>query len=285
MSAIPKKTRAAAIISASNISSTNLSSSPRPSNVATPVGLNRPIDRNLQDKILRGEYIDFSLLLPDSLDRSQSPALQLRYEDSSPGSQGTPLTLVKRKKAVIDTFHKWLDAFTFYMLVIVAAYPRRSLLTKAVTKFKGLAWLTYDVEFRRRAGYDLSISWDTIDLELWTVTFCGIAKPHCSVCSCPHHQQDDCPHQDPSRKPRRSNLVCFDFHKPSGCQRRSCFYPHNCRRCGSSSHALFNCPSAKQPSSSVKEARNSFVWRAQAGFQFILETQERNNQKWRRVLV
>ena len=147
-------------------------SSPRRSNVDTPVGLNRPIDRNLQDKILRGEYIDFSLLLPDPLDRSQSPTLQLRYEDSSAGSQGTPLTLVKRKKAVIDTFHQWLDAFISYMLVIIAAYPRQSLelikyqqiISKAVTKFKGLAWLTYDEQFGRRAAYDLSILWDTIVL-------------------------------------------------------------------------------------------------------------------------
>ena len=65
---------------------------PRSQNVATPLGLNRPMDKSLKDKILRGEYIDFCLLLPDTIYRSQSPALQLRYEESSPGSQGSPLT-------------------------------------------------------------------------------------------------------------------------------------------------------------------------------------------------
>ena len=39
---------------------------------AAPVGLNRPLEPHLQDKILRGEYIDFSLLLPDSLARPSS---------------------------------------------------------------------------------------------------------------------------------------------------------------------------------------------------------------------
>lgn len=100
---------------------------------------------------------------------------------------------MKRKKPVIDSFPKWLDAFTAYMLVIVAVHPTRALelikyqqiISKAVSKFKGLAWLTYDEQFRRHAAYDLSIAWDKIDLELWTITFSGLAKPHCSVCSCP----------------------------------------------------------------------------------------------------
>lgn len=238
--------------------------SPRISNVATPLGLNRPLDKSLEDRILRGEYVDFTLLLPDSIYRSQSPALQLRYEESSPGSQGSPLTLVKRKKPVIDSFPRWLDAFTAYMLVIVAVHPTRALelikyqqiISKAVSKFKGLAWLTYDEQFRRRAAYDLSIAWDKIDLELWTVTFSGLAKPHCSVCSSPYHQSEDCPNQDPTRKPRRQTLVCFDFNKTSGCQRRSCNFPHNCRRCGSTSHALFNCPASKQ-TTSTKSATSS----------------------------
>ena len=149
-----------------------------------------------------------------------------------------------------------------YMLVIVTAYPNRAvelikyqqIISRAVTKFKGLAWYTYDEHFRRRAARDLSISWDRIDIELWTVTFTGTAKPHCSICSSPYHQSDDCPHQEPSKKPRQSALVCFDFNKPSGCQRRTCHFPHTCCRCGSSSHALFSCPSSKQHATSTKSA-------------------------------
>ena len=137
-----------------------------------------------------------------------------------------------------------------YMLVIVTAYPNRAvelikyqqIISRAVTKSKGLAWYTYDEHFRCRVARHLTIAWDRIDIELWTVTFTGTAKPHCSICSSPYHQSDDCPHQEPSKKPRRSALVCFDFNKPSGCQRRTCHFPHNCRRCGFSSHALFQLP-------------------------------------------
>ena len=152
-----------------------------------------------------------------------------------------------------------------YMLVIVTAYPNRAvelikyqqIISCAVTKFKGLAWYTYDDYFRRLAARDLTIAWDRIDIELWTVTFTGTAKPHCSICSSPYHQSNDCPHQEPSKKPRRSALVCFDFNKASGCQRRTCHFPYNCRRCGYSSHALFNCPSSKQHAKRTKSATPS----------------------------
>ena len=89
-----------------------------------------------------------------------------------------------------------------------------------------MAWLAYDKQCRSRAACDLSLGWDMVDLELWTVTFSGLAKPHCPICSSPYHHLDDCPSDDQSRRSHRTGLlVCFDFNKPSGCQRRSCVYP------------------------------------------------------------
>ena len=139
----------------------------RPSGTASPMGLHRPLEKNLEDKILRGEYVDFTLLLPDSIAHPQSPEVQLRVEDSAPGSLVAPVTMVRKRKAVIDSFHKWLDAYTVYMLVIVAAYPRRALellkyqqiISRAESKFKGLAWLAYDEQFRRYAASDLTRPW------------------------------------------------------------------------------------------------------------------------------
>ena len=169
------------------------------------MGLNRPLEQNLQDKILQGEYIDFSLLLPDSLARPQAPDIQLRVDDSIPGS--SPVTMVRKRKPVIDSFHKWLDAFTAYALVIVGSHPRRSLelfkyqqiISRAASKFQGTAFLAYDEHFRRQAAKDLRISWDQVDIELWAVTFSGLAKPHCLVCCSPHHSQSSCPNASPPR--------------------------------------------------------------------------------------
>ena len=130
-----------------------LTPSPQRQGAATPLGLHRPLDRNLEDKILRG---DFAWLLSDSLSRPQVPEIQLRVDDSTPGS-ASPVSMVRKRKPVIDTFQKWLDACTAYMLVLVTSYPRRSLellkyqqiISRAATKFKGLAFLAYDEQFRR----------------------------------------------------------------------------------------------------------------------------------------
>ena len=111
------------------------------------------------------------------------------------------VTMVRKQKPVIDTFHKWLDADKTYMPVIVVAYHRRALellkyqqiISRAESKFKGLAWLAYDKHFRRYSASDLTRPWDLVDLELWTVMFSGLAKPHCFLCSSPYHSKADCP--------------------------------------------------------------------------------------------
>ena len=214
------------------------------------MGLNRPLEQNLQDKILRGEYIDFSLLLPDSLARPQAPDIQLRVDDSIPGS--SPVTMVRKRKPVIDSFYKWLDAFIAYALVIVGSHPQRSLelfkyqqiISRAASKFQGTAFLAYDEHFRRQAANDLRISWDQVDIELWTVTFSGLAKPHCLVCSSPHHSQSSCPNADPFRQSSKNGPVCFRFNRSSGCHSRPCPFPHVCRRCRSADHSIVACPSS-----------------------------------------
>ena len=78
------------------------------------------------EKILCGGYVDFTLLLPDSQTQPQGPTIQFRLEDSPPGSMGTPITTVRRKKPVIVSFYKWVDAYSIFMLFHVSAYPRRA---------------------------------------------------------------------------------------------------------------------------------------------------------------
>ena len=169
---------------------------------ATPLGFQRALEKSTEEKILRGEYIDFALLLPDSLSQPQVPELQFRFDDSGP-APSSRMTMVRKRKPIIDNFHKWLDAYTTYMLVLVTAYPRRSLellkyqqtISCAATKFKGLSWLTYDEQFRRRAANDLTIN---------------------------YHSPSDCPSADPSRQLSRNGPVCFRFNRAPGCSSSSC---------------------------------------------------------------
>ena len=248
--------------------------------MASPLGLSRPVDKTLEDKILRGEYIDFALLLPDTLYQSQTPEIQLRLDDSSSGPMGSPVTTVRKKKPVIDTFPKWLDAYMTYMLVLVNAYPRRALklikyqqiISRAVAKFKGLAWLSYDQLFCRRAAYDLSLSWNKVDLELRTVTFAGLAKPHCNVCSSPYHAEDVCPSADLNRKSRLPQTVCFDFNKSSGYRLPApklqltprvppqlFQYPHPSGMHPAAAQQRQQGPKTQRPSQEVKQSSNCII--------------------------
>ena len=157
--------------------------------------------------------------------------------------------MVRKRKPVIDSFHKWLDAFTAYALVIVGSHPRRSLelfkyqqiISRAASKFQGTAFLAYDEHFCCQAAHDLRITWDQVDIELRTVTFSDLAKPHCLVCASPHHSQTSCPNTDPLCQSSKNGPVCFRFNRSSGCNSPPCPFPHVC---WSADHSIVTCPSS-----------------------------------------
>ena len=60
---------------------------------------------------------------------SQTHEIQLYLDDSSSGLMGFLFTLVSKRKPVIDSFQKWLEACMVYMLVIVTAYPGQALIS------------------------------------------------------------------------------------------------------------------------------------------------------------
>ena len=208
--------------------------------LAKPIGLEQPLDKGIEDKILQGEYTDFTLLLPDTITSPQVLELQVHFNDSGPGSTSN-MTMVRKQKYVIDSFHKWLDGYMTCMMVIVTAYPHgvlellKQTISCAAVKFKGLSWLTYD---EQSPDHHLG----QVDLKLWKVMFSGLAKPHCPIYSSPHHCQTDCPSANPSRQHIRNRQVCFWFNHASGCSSTSCQFLHVCHLCHSSNHSVINCP-------------------------------------------
>lgn len=205
-----------------------------------------------KQKILAGEYIDFSVLLPDQIDFEASTDFTLQCDTSNTTS---PLRITtKPKTRKITSIEQWLSAFSTYMHVVVSGFPHRALellkyqdtIRLAAQKFKGMAWFVYDQTFRRRAAIDPSITWDRVDLELWTVTFVGNARPHCPVCASINHTANFCPLRDTSRsqRPDRRRTYCYEFNKRTGCSRSNCSFPHCCSTCGEA-HSAVSCTANK----------------------------------------
>ena len=85
-------------------------------------------------------------------------------------------------------------------------------------------WPSYCMTSSSISGWPMTCPcWDKVDLELWTVTFAGLAKPNCNVCSSPYHTEDVCP-ADLNGKSCCPQTVSFSFNKTSGCQHKNCGY-------------------------------------------------------------
>jgi len=117
-----------------------------------------PVPKQLQDKILRGAFIDLNLLLPDGtyFAGAESPAsFELSASDSNllrlvPQGNTRP---VKRRVHDLGT---WIEAWTSYMQVICAYAPDRmsellgyqAIIATANKQYLPDAWLSYDQQFR-----------------------------------------------------------------------------------------------------------------------------------------
>ena len=96
----------------------------------------------------------------------------------------------RAKKVPIDSFDRWLSAFVVYATVLLGAFPHRaadmfaylSIIQSAHKKCLGLAWLAYDLDFRRRAARDPTLSWSTIHPQLYLEKFTGMSRSPCCTC-------------------------------------------------------------------------------------------------------
>ena len=95
-----------------------LTSPPWRQRAATPLGPSSPGQQS-RGQILRGEYVDFTSLLPDSLSQPQVPEIQLPVEASIPGC-ASPVSMVQKQKLVSVTFRNG------WTLILVVSCPQHS---------------------------------------------------------------------------------------------------------------------------------------------------------------
>ena len=86
---------------------------------------------------------------------------------------------VKRRQVEIKDILTWTEAFTIFQLVLCASHPLRwldltrykLLIIQTARQYPGLAWLEYDLAFRRDAAASGLPDWSKMNLDLYSFSF------------------------------------------------------------------------------------------------------------------
>ena len=114
-----------------------------------------PIPRKLAEKIWRWEFMDMGELLPEC------------WGITGEGRSGP---LHRRTRVAADIF-SWIQCFTSYVSVQRSQHPEAipelmaymAMIVRSSQDFKDLAWLRYDVGFRRQAALTKNRKWSQIN--------------------------------------------------------------------------------------------------------------------------
>jgi len=64
----------------------------------------------------------------------------------------------------------------------VEMFAYLNIIQSAHKKFLGLSWFAYDIDFRRRAARDPTLSWNKIHPQLYLEKFTGLSRSACFSC-------------------------------------------------------------------------------------------------------
>ena len=191
-------------------------------NATSQAAQHPPLPDRMKQRILRGEYIEFDSLLPESLyparyGASPSPAFTLRLSND-PSAETGDVVIAQQKpasKRSIADLPAWMEAWNLYAQVLVASFPERAssllayqaIICSASVRFAPRCWLRYDHRFRASAAADSTIRWDIKHNELWLECFTQSSlAPHtppsasskpsrrpCTYCGSFYHYPENCP--------------------------------------------------------------------------------------------
>ena len=120
----------------------------------------------LEERIARGDYIDFTQLLPSFPYTTHFPY----YKNDIP-----VYPTMNHTPAEITSFAEWMQAWNIYIALVIAHMPHRALeligyqkiITSANSQYPVYRWMAYDIQFRILAAVDRSLRWDVHHPETW----------------------------------------------------------------------------------------------------------------------
>ena len=243
-----------------------------------------PIPDKIRAKIIRGEFIDLSTLLPGNL-------LHAATQKREPHDHARSSRSYKQAVEITD-FTAWLEAWSSDASVVASYFPTaaprmfqcQQFLAGKSWKFKLNAWLQYDTEFRLRLSLSKSLRFEAVNSELWATCFPADSLVQCQSCftcgslshfasACPFRKKPSSsfpgrfqgtygqqgtsgrfeprPYQDEPLKPGIQARLgakpepCGVYNDKGTCFRgHKCPYSHYCRHCGGP-HPECGCPQSR----------------------------------------
>ena len=127
-----------------------------------------PIPAKLVNKITQGQFVELADLLSANL-RAVELELQTFLEGKLLVSKS------KRRQVEIRDILTWTEAFTIFQMVICTSLPHRwmdmtkykLLIIQTARQYPGLAWLEYDLAFRKDAAASGLCDWSKMNLDLY----------------------------------------------------------------------------------------------------------------------
>lgn len=181
------------------------------------------VPQTIKDKIWSKQYIDLSKII-------NSETVDTSAQDSHKFSivEGQLVIEPKTKTNKITSINTWLDAFLIFSSIYLARHPSdiQGILKYIHTIRLGYSrningnWIEYDRQFPLKMSKNTSISFGSIDAELWLLYM--------------HAQVQQTPQQS------KSSLKCFDYNFKGSCPKPQCSFQHICMHCNKS-HPRMHC--------------------------------------------
>ena len=194
------------------------------------------LDVTLQEKIKRGEYVDFALLL--TRDRSMHEH-DHQMELINKGGQTFFVPVADHEVAgMINNIHKWEQAFRIYSNVYLKANPERATeliqynhtINSAANSYMWENVYAYDKEFRIHMGQYLTRSWLIILQQAWTMLLKDRVK---------FSDGNSKAGNSPGNFSKKD--ICKRFNKRLCTAGMGCRYEHHCFECGKFGHGEHIC--------------------------------------------
>ena len=149
---------------------------------------NLHVPKSAQDRILRGEFVDFDQLLPEILGAVDSnKSFELRSSSSRGALEVVEVNTTCPVHRRVHDIATWLEAWSLYMHVVISNAPHHTaellsyqcMILAANRQYFAEAWLMYDQQFRRFVASQPGKRFDTIDINTWQLCITGKARHRC----------------------------------------------------------------------------------------------------------